>query len=120
MMMRPFRPAAGCWVRARFALRLRGRDVVEGPAGRQAFEIEFAPKGTDRLRRIVDAYGLGSPYRETVFMVKSAALGRRIQRLANRRATLPASFNTPLPALHVTPWPALPAEQQAALSRALA
>ena len=59
----------------------------EQPAGPRAIEIEFAPKGTDRLKRIVDVYRLGSPYHDGVFFVRNAALGLRIQHLANRHSS---------------------------------
>ncbi len=81
--------------------RRRWPDVVIG-SGRekQAVEIEFAPKGSKRLRGIVGAYAYSGRYRETVFLVKNAALGRRIQALAPR---VPASGRAKLP-VRVEAW----------------
>jgi len=54
--------------------------VVDAVDGRRAFEIEFASKGTARLRQIVGAYER-SRYGEVRFLVRDAALGRRIASL---------------------------------------
>ena len=79
--------------------------VIETARGRRAIEIEFAPKGSDRLRRIVMAYE-ASGYEQAVFLVKSAALGRRIQSLTPR---LPLLHGRPARAsrVHVAAWPGL-------------
>ncbi len=92
--------------------------VVESTDDRRAFEIEFAPKGTDRLKRIVDAYQVGSPYCDVVFFVKNARLGQRIQRLARQRRPS-RFFNIDLAHVHVEAWPALPVESHAELVRQL-
>ncbi len=55
--------------------------VIEVAGGRRAVEIEFAPKGTGRLRGIVRAYASATAYREVLFLVTNAALGRRIREL---------------------------------------
>ncbi len=88
----------------------RGRDrrrwpdvVIESPTGRRAIEIEFAPKGTDRLRHIVRGYE-ASAYAEVRFMVKDAALGRRIQRLVGGPSELRRLTGLPHCPVTVVPW----------------
>jgi DNA-binding MarR family transcriptional regulator len=94
--------------------------VVELDEGRRAIEIEFAPKGTARLRQIVGAYER-SQYRETVFFVKNAALGRRIARLVGRQhSALREHLGLPRNVVEVLPLPELPVEERARLSSALA
>ena len=92
--------------------------VVESPQGRRAIEIEFAPKGTARLRAIVGAYS-ASPYDEAVFMVKSAALGRRIRSLRPRPSALRKQLGLPTCSVDVVPWWGLPAAQRSALAAEL-
>jgi hypothetical protein len=94
--------------------------VVEAPGGRRAIEIEFAPKGTRRLRAIVEAYEFTSPYAQVLFLVKSAALGRRIRAQADGYRPLGAHLKLKLAEVHVEPWPGLPLLQRAAISEALA
>jgi hypothetical protein len=91
--------------------------VVESSAGRRAIEIEFAPKGTDRLRRIVEAYQVSS-YEQTLFLVTSLALGRRIQSLVGRPLILgsrPVGSN-----VRVGAWPGMPDDARRRLDAALA
>lgn len=81
--------------------------ILETAEGRRAFELEFSPKGTDRLKRIVDAYEC-SGYEDVMFLVKSAALGRRIKRLrkpADETLRLLGWSRRPV---HVVPWNGLP------------
>lgn len=88
---------------------------------RTAIQIEFAPKGTDRLRRIVRAYEF-SGYEQTVFLVKSVALGQRIRSLAVRRPLFARADEPVRPKVRAAAWPALPDDARkdldAALSRA--
>jgi len=92
--------------------------VVDAPDGRRAYEIEFAPKGTDRLRRIVAAYE-NSDYAETIFLVKSAALGRRIASLTDGPSELRKFLSLSTCPIRVVPWPRLPAEQHHELASVL-
>jgi DNA-binding MarR family transcriptional regulator len=93
--------------------RRRWPDVVlETSEGRRAIEIEFAPKGSDRLQRIIDAYQIASPYTDTVFYVKNAALGRRIKQIAARRGPATSYLFARVADVHVEAWPALPREQR--------
>jgi hypothetical protein len=111
----------------RYSLRLQGRGdrqrwpdvVVEHPDRYEAFEIEFAPKGTARLRRIIEAYQLGSPYTRTTIYVTNAALGLRIARLARRTPYVSARLSLRSDEVVVEPWPALAPERYAHLAAAL-
>jgi len=78
--------------------------VVEVAGGRRAIELEFAPKGGKRLKAIVNAYAFSPRYGETLFMVRNAALGRRILEYARSAHTIgggPAK-------VRVVAWPGLP------------
>ncbi len=88
--------------------------VVERLGDRRAIEIEFAPKGTARLRGIVRAYAYSRCYRDVLFLVSNAALGRSIRGLADDAAPIDGSV-----AFRVEPWVGLPAEAQAALVAAM-
>jgi DNA-binding MarR family transcriptional regulator len=92
--------------------------VVEADDGRRAYEIEFAPKGTDRLRRIVAAYER-SDYAEVVFLVKSAALARRIAGLTGQPSELRTLLRISSCPIRVLPWPALATEHRHELAAAL-
>ena len=92
--------------------------VVEDTAKRCAYEIEFAPKGTARLRSIVQAYERATVYDEVVFMVKSPALGRRIQSLAGDSPALAAMLDLPRAEVRVVPWAGLPEGRAAQLRSA--
>jgi len=92
--------------------------VVQAGVDLRAYEIEFAPKGTRRLRHIVDAYETSS-YAETTFMVKSLALGRRIAALTGRHSPDWKLLGWTSRPVRVVAWPGLPAEQHAALAAAL-
>ena len=97
--------------------------VVETPDGRRAIEIEFAPKGTDRLGPILDAYLRARRYDETVFYVKSAGLGQRIKRLAKARRPsqeLVKHLGVKYAPVLVAPWPYLQADHHAELAAKLA
>jgi hypothetical protein len=89
--------------------------VVESPAGRRAIELEFAPKGTARLRGIVGAYER-SGYGEVEVMVKNAALGRRIRSVRTRRSPLREQLGLPGSQVDVVPWMGLPVEEQRVLA----
>ena len=92
--------------------------VIDSKHARRAIEIEFAPKGSDRLRRIVEAYE-ASGYEQTLFLVKSAALGRRIQSLTPR--PLPLHGRPPkTPRVRVAAWPRLAEGERQRLDGALA
>lgn len=89
--------------------------VVEATGGRRAIELEFAPKGGKRLRAIVNAYTFSPRYREVLFMVRSAALGRQIADLARSAAVIGGNRTK----VRVLAWSGLPAEQRAALTVAI-
>ena len=93
--------------------------VVNSPTTRQAIEIEFAPKGTARLRRIVEAYERSS-YDDTVFYVKSAALGRRIGGLIGGYRPLAAHLDLRVGPVRVEAWSGLPERQAEQLHARLA
>lgn len=93
--------------------------VVESAAGRRAIEIEFAPKGSARLRRIVDGYE-SDRFDEVTFYVKSAALGRRIQNLTGRPSALRELLALKVPPVEVAAWPGLPEDAREALDGQLA
>jgi hypothetical protein len=92
--------------------------VMESERGRRAVEIEFAPKGTDRLRRIVSAYEV-SDYDQTLFLVKSVALGRRIKSLVPRPLAL-HGLPARAPTVRVAPWPGLAPHERGRVDAALA
>ena len=94
--------------------------VVETDSGRCAYEIEFAPKGTARVKRIVEAYEARADYERVVFMVKSASLGRRIHKLAGRNRPLAAKLDLRSTEVQVVPWIGLPPAQLEQLSTVLA
>ncbi len=92
--------------------------VVESECSRRAIEIEFAPKGSERLRGIVEAYEQ-SGYDQGLFLVKSLALGRRIQSLVNEGPRL--LFGRPVVRKgRVAAWPGLPHAERQRLDAALA
>ena len=55
--------------------------AVQEPGGWVAVEVEFAPKRSERLRAILDAYQ-ASAYGAVVFVVEHPALAQRLARLA--------------------------------------
>ena len=93
--------------------------VVERGDRRRAIEIEFAPKGTARLSRIVAAWQ-ASDYVEVFFFVRSAALGRRIQSVIPQPLLLHSGPAWRTARVRVQPWPRLPEEDRGRLARALA
>jgi hypothetical protein len=93
--------------------------VVERSSGRTAIEFEFAPKGKDRLKRIVDGYSYSDPYDEVVFFVKRPTLGRTIARLV-RKATDSSLFTYRGPAMVAKPWPGLDEDDRLRVAAALA
>ncbi|HEX8122458.1 MAG TPA: helix-turn-helix domain-containing protein [Solirubrobacteraceae bacterium] len=93
--------------------------VVEQGDARRAIEIEFAPKGTDRLRRIVEAYR-NSAYSHALFLVKSVALGRRIRRVTERLPPPPDWIGWAVADIQIAAWPALPEVDRRHLDEALA
>ncbi len=90
--------------------------VVESAAGRRAIEIEFAPKGSARLRRIVEAYEASS-YRQALFLIRSAALGQRIQSLVP--SPLLIGGRPEVRKVRVAAWPALPHDERLLLEAAI-
>lgn len=82
----------------------------------EVYEIEFAPKGTDRLRGIVEAYELSS-YDRATFLVKSAAVGRRIERVRSRTPALGLEERREV---SVLPWIGLAEEEYRSVAEALA
>jgi hypothetical protein len=103
--------------RGRYSVELLDRQrrwadvVVERDGRRRAVEIEFAPKGSARLARIVEAYRY-SNYDETIFFVRNGALGRRI---AGVVLDVGASS-----VVRVLPWPGLGVAERELLAGALA
>lgn len=93
--------------------------VVEVADARKAIEIEFAPKGSARLAGIVAAYER-SAYTEALIFVRSAALGRRIARLATPVNGSLARHGVRRCVVSVLPWPGLPPDARERLARALA
>ena len=69
------------------------------------------------MARIVEAYA-ASPYQEVIFMVRNAALGRRILQLAKRH---PPTRLSPLRCnVRVVAWPGLEGDERERLQGALA
>ena len=96
--------------------------VIESQRARRAIEIEFSPKGTDRLETIVAAYAFCG-YAETLFLVKSIALGRRIQALSEPTVRSPLFGGTgklEVPRIRVAAWPRLPEDERQRVEAALA
>ncbi len=81
--------------------------VIESGAGRAAIEVEFAPKSSERLQRIIVGYVIAGGYRQVTFLVKSAAVGRRLQTIAARWAPTQPPGSTARGAVSVAPWPGL-------------
>lgn len=92
--------------------------VVESGGRRRALEIEFAPKGTARLSRIIAAWQ-HSTYDDVFFFVRSAALGRRIRSVIPQPLVLHAGPMTRTARVRVQPWPGLPDDDRERLARAL-
>jgi hypothetical protein len=93
--------------------------VIESDARRGALEIEFAPKGSARLRHILEAYA-ASGYAEVTFLVKDAALGRRIAGLARQQPdALRSRLGRARCSITVSPWPGLPPADRDQLAVAL-
>jgi hypothetical protein len=89
--------------------------VVEVTGGRRAIELEFAPKGSKRLKAIVNAYAFSLRYRETLFMVRNAALGKRIAEHARSANAIGGGQAK----VRVVAWPGLPADEHGALTAAI-
>jgi hypothetical protein len=88
--------------------------VVELAEGRRAIEFEFAPKGRERLKRIVAGYASAVRYDEVVFFVKRLSLGRTISQLIVSESDTPWGYSGP--EMLVRPWPGLPAAERQALA----
>ena len=73
------------------------------------------PKAGKRLKAIVNAYTFSPRYREVLFIVRSAALGRQIADLARSAAVIGGNRTK----VRVLAWSGLPAEQRAALTVAI-
>ena len=87
-----------------------------------SLEIEFAPKGKERLSRIVEGYATASDYSDAVFFVKHAAVGRLLIDLieaAGATASLADILNIQSTPIVVEPWPGLCADDAAKLQRVL-
>ena len=50
-----------------------------------AIEIEFTPKGTDRLAAIIHAYLCSDVYRDVSYLLTDSALAARITRIAQEQ-----------------------------------
>lgn len=98
--------------------RARWPDLVtESDTSRVAVEVEFAPKATDRLRRILAGYRY-SPYDQVRYVVSSLAMARRISRLADRERLGLWTERRSATRLIILPWPWLAEEQATAVVRA--
>jgi hypothetical protein len=84
--------------------------VVEGPQRKAAFEVEFSPKGAERLRSILDAYAT-SAYADVCFLVTSPAVARAVARWKLRDGELSR--------VRVLPWVAAPDDVRRAVAAAL-
>lgn len=92
---------------ARYGLERRWPDVIiETPERRTAIEIEFADKGTTRLKSIIAGYLGSTTFREVRFLVRDAPLRKRIEKHAHH-ASAPSSslFAASQPAIVVESWP---------------
>jgi hypothetical protein len=67
--------------------------VIEVAGGRRAVEIEFAPKGTARLRGIVRAYAYATAYREVLFWSRTRRSGAAFA--SSARTTRPWTAASP-------------------------
>ncbi len=83
--------------------------------GRRALEVEFAPKGGKRLRAIVNAYAYSTRYRQVLFLVRNAALGRRILELADSALRISGDRER----IRVIAYPGLPDAEREALNAVL-
>ena len=114
----------------RYSVELRGGDaagrsrwpdvVVETATSRRAIEIEFAPKGTRRLQRIVEGYESSTAYDVVAFLVQSKFVGRRIETLVGRPRPLDAFVAVRRTEVIVAPWRAPGGADEAVLARLLA
>jgi hypothetical protein len=106
-------------IRDRGDLTDRWPDVVVIAAkATVAIEIEFAPKHTPRLARIVRAY-LFSDLDEVRFLVTSPALARRLRAVAaqEERACLPLRMTEPATRVVVDAWSGASAADRDAIRR---
>lgn len=95
--------------------RRRWPDVVLDHGDRRdAIEIEFAPKSSKRLTAIVDGYAIGRTYERVTFLVKSPALGKRLQQLAGRWSGSGRPGR-----VQVSAWPGLSRDDREQVTRAL-
>jgi hypothetical protein len=92
--------------------------VIVAPSGdRTAIELEFSPKGTDRLQRILRGY-LSSSLSEVRFLVESASLGRRLTRIVDaERATMLDGVDGDLCRVVVDAWDGASPEEVAKIRR---
>lgn len=77
--------------------------LITSPKTIVAIEVEFAEKGSERLRGILDAY-LASGMAEVRFLISSPALAARLKRLAAEQARGMRAFNPQLCAITIHPW----------------
>ncbi len=83
---------------------IRWPDVMIAGATRVvAIEVEFAEKGSERLRGILDAY-LASAMSEVRFLVSSPTLAGRLKRLAAQQAHGMHAFAPTLCKVTIAPW----------------
>lgn len=82
----------------------RWPDVILVEDGRTvALEVEFAEKGSTRLRQMLDAY-LASSMEEVRFLVSSHTLAARLSKLAGQQSQGMLAFSPTLCAITVAPW----------------
>ncbi len=96
--------------------------VLDRAQSRDAVELEFAAKTSERLARILDGY-LHADYARVFLYVETPALGRRLAALAERRSTQARGASRrpeAVPRLIVDAWPGLPEETRAEIRRAIA
>ncbi len=90
--------------------------VVESEHGKRAIEIEFAPKGRPRLRRIVSAFA-HSTYDDVVFLARTGPLLRTLEDLAVSERVNPVFGRLPDP--RALAWDGLDEQAVAELVREL-
>jgi excisionase family DNA binding protein len=97
--------------------RARWPDLVaESATARVAVEVEFAPKASDRLRRILAGYRC-SLYDQVRYVVNSPAMARRLSDLADREGMGLWPHEPAVTRLVILSWPWLTQDRAAAVVR---
>jgi DNA-binding MarR family transcriptional regulator len=96
--------------------------VLETDGRRTAVEIEFAPKGSERLAAIVDAYLQSVTFTDVRFLMSEPATARRLASIVAVESISTQTrdlFPVRGPHVVVAPWVAAGAAQRAAVQRAI-